>query len=319
MITRQEIVSLFEQYDVITIFRHTHPDCDAVGSQFGLKQWLKENYPWKQVYALGTEQCSQGIFPPNDEAPEELISQSLAVVLDSATAERTDDQRFLQAAYILRIDHHPVSDDFGNVMYIYTEAAATCELLTEIFAEQSEKQFSSVTAGYLYKGLLTDTLCFRTSNTTGKTLSAAAVLANKGIDIPGINRELFDQSLSSFQFASFVRSRLDIPYPGFGSVLITLEDQKNWNIDSSEAKTYIDEIGHISDLQAWVLFVERLQEQTIVYDGSLRSKSIPINGVASVYRGGGHKNAAGVKGLSKNEYLRILKDIIQEMSSIETN
>lgn len=319
MITRQEIVSLFEQYDVITVFRHTHPDCDAVGSQFGLKQWLNENYPEKQVYALGDERCSQGIFPPNDAVTDELICKSLAVVLDSATAERTDDQRFLQAAYILRIDHHPVSDDFGSAMYIFPEAAATCELLTEIFAEQTDKQFSSVTAGYLYKGLLTDTLCFRTSNTTGRTLAAAAVLANKGIDIPGINRELFDQSLSSFQFASFVRSRLEIPYPWFGSVLITLEDQKNWNIDSSEAKTYIDEIGHISDLQAWVLFVERQQEHGIVYDGSLRSKSIPVNGIASVYRGGGHKNAAGVKGLSKDEYLQILKDIIQEITSIETN
>ena len=46
--------------DVITIFRHVRPDCDAVGSQFGLKSWLNDNFPEKKVYALGNEYCQQG-------------------------------------------------------------------------------------------------------------------------------------------------------------------------------------------------------------------------------------------------------------------
>ena len=49
MLAFEDILKLIEQYEVITIFRHIHPDCDALGSQFGLKQWISENYPDKKV------------------------------------------------------------------------------------------------------------------------------------------------------------------------------------------------------------------------------------------------------------------------------
>jgi nanoRNase/pAp phosphatase (c-di-AMP/oligoRNAs hydrolase) len=47
----QTFFQLVEQYDVITIYRHIAPDGDALGSQFGLKQYLLDTYPHKQVYA----------------------------------------------------------------------------------------------------------------------------------------------------------------------------------------------------------------------------------------------------------------------------
>ena len=47
------LLQQIENAKIITIFRHTNPDCDALGSQFGLKKWIQDNYPDKQVYALG--------------------------------------------------------------------------------------------------------------------------------------------------------------------------------------------------------------------------------------------------------------------------
>ena len=38
-----------KQADTITIFRHVSPDCDAVGSQFALKNWIEENFKGKHV------------------------------------------------------------------------------------------------------------------------------------------------------------------------------------------------------------------------------------------------------------------------------
>ena len=46
------LLQQIENAKIITIFRHTNPDCDALGSQFGLKNWIQDNYPDKQVYAL---------------------------------------------------------------------------------------------------------------------------------------------------------------------------------------------------------------------------------------------------------------------------
>ena len=34
------LFELVEQYDIITIYRHVSPDADALGAQFGLKQWI---------------------------------------------------------------------------------------------------------------------------------------------------------------------------------------------------------------------------------------------------------------------------------------
>ena len=52
---KNTMFELIEKYDVITIFRHVSPDSDALGSQFGLKQWIMDTYPNKQVFALGYE------------------------------------------------------------------------------------------------------------------------------------------------------------------------------------------------------------------------------------------------------------------------
>ena len=49
----QWLVSQIEAYDTIVIFRHILADADALGSQFGLKTWIEDNYPDKHVYAVG--------------------------------------------------------------------------------------------------------------------------------------------------------------------------------------------------------------------------------------------------------------------------
>ncbi|MDO5122570.1 MAG: bifunctional oligoribonuclease/PAP phosphatase NrnA, partial [Erysipelotrichaceae bacterium] len=89
-----------EAADIITIYRHVHPDCDAVGSQFGLFNWLKENWPEKLVYALGREKCTQGHWPETDEVSDETIRNSLAIVLDTANTARIDDERAISASKV---------------------------------------------------------------------------------------------------------------------------------------------------------------------------------------------------------------------------
>ncbi len=40
-------------YDSIIIYRHKSPDGDALGSQFGLGEWLKRNFSNKKIYYVG--------------------------------------------------------------------------------------------------------------------------------------------------------------------------------------------------------------------------------------------------------------------------
>ena len=197
----EALIAEIENFDTITLFRHTHPDGDAFGSQFGLKQWIEDNYPEKKVYALGFDKPQKGLFPLPDEVEDEVIKNSLAIVTDTANTERIDDPRALSAQRLIKSDHHPLVDDYGDVKFVYPVAAASCEILALMFEEDKDKVFSKECAKRLYRGLITDCLNFTTNNTTAETLRAAAVLCAKGINIKEINREMFEKSLHEIQIA----------------------------------------------------------------------------------------------------------------------
>lgn len=306
-----EILELIKQYDTITIFRHAHPDCDAVGAQFALKSWILDNFNTKQVYACGYEDCGQGIFPSHEEVSDEIIQNSLAIVLDCSNKERVDDLRFESAKHVIKIDHHPDLTPFGDTQLVIVKAAATCEILTYFFQYFKDYKLSITTANYLYKGILTDTICFKTSNTSAKTLESASYLAQFGIDIPSINRELFDISLDEFEFASYIRSKLICKGKSLGYIILSDDELKKYQMKPHDARNYISEIGNIKEFEIWCMFTEK-EDQSGFYDGSLRSKTIPINDLARSYKGGGHANASGVKDLTYDELMELM-DKLQEL------
>ena len=49
----QKIYKKIKQYDSIVIARHVGPDPDALGSQMGLRDAIRETFPKKKVYAVG--------------------------------------------------------------------------------------------------------------------------------------------------------------------------------------------------------------------------------------------------------------------------
>ncbi|MCR5230747.1 MAG: bifunctional oligoribonuclease/PAP phosphatase NrnA [Solobacterium sp.] len=311
-----EFGSLLEEivrHDIITIFRHEHPDCDAVGSQFGLKQWINENWPAKKVYALGYESCSQAEWPASDIVSDDTIRKSLAIVVDTANAARVDDSRFQTAVRVIKIDHHPNREHFGSDEYVYENAAAASEILTRFFRDCTGQKMSLLTAEYLYRGILTDTLCFKTNNTTSHTLAMASFLAGFGIDIPEINRELFDQSLDEFRFAAWVRTHIRMKGSHLAYIVITLEDLKTWNIDAGRARNFITEIGQVREFLVWAVFTQKELDGNLVYDGSLRSKEIAVNEVAEHFNGGGHRNAAGVKNLTGESLNSLIESLCSKI------
>lgn len=314
MIDFSGLSDAIRSFENIVIFRHIHPDCDALGSQFGLKTWILDNYPDKHVYALGSETTSQGIWPKSDECPDEIIAESLAVVLDTAAVNRADDSRFENAKMIVKIDHHPDVDPYGDLQYVNSEAAAACEILAG-FLRGEGKTISSKCAEYLYKGLLTDTLRFTTSNTTAETLSAAAFLAEHGVNIPEVNRELFDLDLDEFRLATFIRTNVQYDESGFAWLIMNRAKLEEFGITGSEARGHIDEIGHVKDFRIWAMFTEALTGEENRYEASLRSKKAVVNDIAAAYGGGGHKNAAGIKGLSEEN----VNEIISRLKYLASN
>ncbi len=307
-----ELINKINEYDLITIFRHINPDPDAFGSQFGLKYWIELNFPNKTVFALGEQDSEDEFFPMMDVVTSDILKNSLAIIVDTATSERVDGN-YKDADFIIKIDHHIDTDAYGDLNYVKVKSAATCQLLAEIFFEYNEYKLNQKVAETLYRGLLTDTLAFRTSNTTSETLLIASKLSEYDLDIPQLNRDMFDKHLSEFEFSTKLRSKLKLSNnKKLGYVVMDIEDVNTSGLSAHQIRSNVAQFNAIKELQIWSVFTEKIVDGKILYDGSLRSKTIPLNELAQKFNGGGHKNACGVKDLNKNE----LKIIIDELTTL---
>ncbi len=297
-----------ESADTITIFRHVHPDCDAVGSQFGLKNWINENWPKKQVFALGNEYCTQGnCWPESDTCTLHEIRRSTAIIVDTANEERIDDDRFEYARKRIKIDHHPNRSPYGDMMFVYERSAAACEILAEFFKQCPDQEMSQKTAEYLFRGLLTDTLSFTTNSTREHTLTIAGWLAQYSVRIPQLNRELFEISLPDFRFKSMLQDTVVITHDGkMAYRIVSSSEMEDWGLTTSEVKNFIQVYGDVKDFEIFAIFCEMPGTNPVTYEGSLRSKTVIINDIAEKFHGGGHANACGVRGLSDEELIALL-------------
>lgn len=304
MLAFESLLKAILDYSVITIYHHVNPDLDALGSQFGLKYWLLENFPEKKVYCLGENDAP--FFDRFDVIDLDIIKESLAIIVDTPSAHRVSDQRFTFAKISFMLDHHPLESTYTTYSLQGVNYASTTELIAT-FIRQTSYSLSKKSASALYMGLLTDTMCFKTNNTTADTLSIASYLASFDLDISGLNHAIFDVSLDSFKFKGFVNQHLKV-LSHFGYIILKKEDLVPFNISLADAKNYVSEFSEIKGINIWGIFI--LNDEAL-YDGSIRSKSVAINEIAKQYNGGGHKNACGVKSLSYERLSQLIEELIQ--------
>ena len=69
----EQFLQQIKTYDRIIIHRHSKPDGDAMGSQIGLKHILLENFPEKEINAVGDHAHRFSFMEDSvmDEIPDE--------------------------------------------------------------------------------------------------------------------------------------------------------------------------------------------------------------------------------------------------------
>jgi len=299
----------------ITIYRHILPDGDAVGSQLGLKRWINDNFPNKDVRALGNELFDT--YPYVDKADEDFIKDSLAIILDTSDSRRVDDERFRIAKRTIRIDHHPHVEDFQDELLLEVERSSVCEFLTDILSSEaySEYKITKECGEYLYSGMLTDTLNFKVPSCTGKTLRLGAYLADVGVDISAISRRMFDISYEDFALRSKLRNYLTYS-DGLAYVLLEQEQLDELGISSTMIKKCVAEFGSVKEFKIWAIIA--YNKDNDYYEGSLRSKKeYTVNEIAMQFGGGGHRNASGIKGFSKQDIEVLIAKLKEEIKSVD--
>lgn len=302
MLNSIELKKIIESYDTIVVFRHVFPDGDALGSQLGLVKSLRLNYPNKTIYAVGSNDHHYTIYPKMDEVDLGGVS-FLSIVVDTANRPRVDDSRYTMGETLVKIDHHPEVDPYGDLQLVDTDRGSACEIVTDLLRDMN-MQFNEDIATTLLSGIITDTIRFSIEKTSFMTLESAAFLTRQGANISELNNKLSIQPKEIFKTRALIMNAAQLK-EGLSFVILNQEDLKAFPVDSKGVKSQVNAMAGIEDFKIWALFVE---EADGTYDGSLRARYHTVNDVAESYGGGGHRLASGVSKLTlENVYEMIDK------------
>ncbi|MDR2977234.1 MAG: bifunctional oligoribonuclease/PAP phosphatase NrnA [Streptococcaceae bacterium] len=308
--TFEEILEKIRDYDQIIILRHQSPDPDALGSQCGLREILWANFPEKKIYATGFDEPTLAYLTAMDRF-EGDASECLVIVCDTANRPRIDGKIWQKADCLIKIDHHPNDDNYGDLIYVDDSASSVSEIICD-FALSLHLTIPDSGARLLYAGIIGDTGRFLYPNTSAKTLYFASELAKFDFDRAVLGREMSSFDMKTARLQAYIYENMVISANGAACVTLTQDLLKSMDLRDSETSSAVGTPGNIQEVKAWAIFVEQPDGH---YRVRMRSKTIPINGIAKRHDGGGHLLASGANAYSYEELEEIWKELEEAVSA----
>lgn len=293
-----------KEYQTIIIFGHKRPDGDCYGSQNGLKDIIKSTFPMKSVFVVGEKVDNLSFIGQMDQIEDDIFPQALAIVVDTATRDRISDSRYKLCKEIIKIDHHIVLDNYGDINVVEELIPATCLLITKFLLSNEALKISLNGATALYTGTITDTGNFRYRGVNAETFHLAGVLLNYGVDTEWIDQNLSVQSLRSLRLKSYVYRSFKVTKNGFAYAVINRMIIKYYNVGYDEAASLVNLLANIKECPVWALIIRYPKDIRV----RIRSNGPNINKLAEKYDGGGHHKAAGASLKSWSKMRPFVKD-----------
>lgn len=304
---KQEVLAAIEQYETIIIHRHVRPDPDAYGSQGGLAAILKESFPGKQIYTVGQEEPTLHYMRRLDSIEDEVYKGALVIVCDTANEERICDRRYSLGDKLIKIDHHPNDDPYGDLVWVETSASSCSEMIYELylFGKDYGLKINDAAARLLFAGIVGDTGRFLFPSTTEKTFAYAGELIHYNFSRTELFDRMYELPPNVIKLNGYVLQNFDLQENGVASVKLTKELLDDFNAKPSEASLLVGTLGEVKGIKAWVFFIEESDQIRV----RLRSKGPVINGVAKKFNGGGHPLASGASIYSWDDAAKVLHEL----------
>ena len=292
-----QILEQIKKNDTIIIHRHMRADPDALGSQVGLKELLQYNFPDKKIKVVGYDLPTLTWLAKMDEVEDQEFEGALAIICDTANTARIDDKRYLNAETIIKIDHHPNDEEYGDLVWVDTTSSSASEMVV-ILAEETNLKLSDQAAYLLSAGIIGDTGRFLFPATSARTLRIASQLREYDFDYAALTRHMDTISYKIARLQGYIYDHLEVDENGAARVILTQEILKKYDVTDAETAAIVGAPGRIDTVSLWGIFVEQADGH---YRVRLRSKFVPINGVAKEHDGGGHPLASGANSYSLEE------------------
>lgn len=278
----------------ILIVSHVRPDGDAIGSTLALGLALLDAGKQVNMVVAGGLPASFRHLPGSDRIQARVEGDfDLIVSVDCSDLKRVGDVLDAFRAPDVVIDHHVTNEAFGTLNLIEPEAVATASVLIRHMAKWGLKITPPIAAGLL-TGLLTDTLGFRTSNTTPEALRQAADLLELGADMSTLYfRSLVRRTLPAARYWGAGLTNLQ-HNDGIVWTALTAADRKASGYSGNDDADLINIVSSIEEADIAIIFVEQNAGRTKVSWRGLKTH-IDVARIASQFDGGGHKAASGAE------------------------
>ena len=300
-----KVHGVIDAAETVMLTTHENPDGDGLGSESGLYYHLTEegkdvriiNYsPLPTEYEYLNE---DSIFESYDESIHDswLKNVDLVIIFDVGDYVRIRTLVHPIERYGLKtmnIDHHPhTNDDIFQHNLVDLSAAATGCMVYDYLNVARDKPAEKNSLLGIYTAVMTDTGCFRYSNTDNKCHEIAIQCLNSGIETHKIYQHIYENSTRSRmklmgEFLSNLTYELDGSFAWF---IITLDMMEKANAKKTDVEGFSDMVRTISGVEVALMIFEQDSSSCRI---NFRSKGkYIVNGIAKTLGGGGHAFAAG--------------------------
>lgn len=308
----------------ILLLTHVNPDGDAIGSMLGLWHVLralgKIAVPLASSALPGYVMTLPGIqhvqvYKPGTPLPD----SDLVWMVDTADLNRVgpiydDHAEELARRPLIIVDHHATNVGGGQVNLIDAEAASCAELLTDLL-HAMEAPISAEAATCLLLGIISDTQSYQTSSTRPQSLRTSAALLEAGADQEAVTHTLYYATpYSTAHLLGLSLGQLQHE-DGLVWTHISQAMMRQTGADDGAYDDVVAVMQRIAGMRICVLFKERADGNVKL---SLRSTpGIDVSAIASMWGGGGHRQAAGATlkmGLeaARQEVLPLLREQVSK-------
>ncbi len=279
----------------ILAITHLQPDGDAIGSLLAFTHAMRalgkhvtpacQDRPQARFEFLnGTHDVKQ---TPDDK-------YDLIVALDSSDLLRLGSV-FMPATHanlpMVVFDHHITNTQYGTVNVVEPMMASTCEVVYRLLNRLGIPLTNDI-ASALLTGILTDTLAFRTSNTTPDTLATAMECMRAGASLTDITRRAV--VTRPYESLKLLGAGLNAAHIEGRIVYAAISRKLRKEIGNREERGDGGLVGQLitaNEADIAAVFVE-LSDGNIEV-GFRAAPGVDVSQVAVEFGGGGHPAAAG--------------------------
>lgn len=298
----EQLYSRIQQCSTIAVTSHFRPDGDAIGSTLALGlalqsmgkkvyMWNEDGVPVRYAFLEGAEL----IQPLPETVPADV---EMLICVDTGDWKRLGDrtqQLLVDFPLIVNVDHHGTNTRYGHLQVIEPETAACSFVLFNMLKSWGVKMTRPV-ADALYVGISTDTGSFQYGSTTPEVMHAAGELLAAGVDVADVNRRVYQEvPYSSLLMQREVLNHMVVEAGGrLAHYSMPAGRKAELQVSLEDTKDLVDVVRVLQGVKVAIIF-EDLEDGRIRV--SLRSKdaSISVAAIASLFGGGGHAMASGIR------------------------